>query len=91
MTADDLAQMLGNESDLTERQAEPPATYQVRKGDTFYRIATNLYGHGRFARLLVLKNKHVVPDATKLPIGQRIVLLDGVEADLSSESRVVQR
>lgn len=91
VTADDLARMLGNQSDLTERQADPPATYTIRKGDTFYRIATNLYGNGRLARLLVLKNKHLVPDETKLGIGQRILLLDGVEADLSPESRVVQR
>ncbi len=91
VTADDLARMLGNQSDLTERQADPPATYTIRKGDTFYRIATNLYGNGRLARLLVLKNKHLVPDETKLGIGQRILLLDGVEADLSPESRIVQR
>jgi nucleoid-associated protein YgaU len=91
VTADDLAQMLGNESDLNEHQVDPPATYTIRKGDTFYRIATNLYGNGRLARLLVLKNKHLVPDETKLGIGQRILLLDGVEADLSPESRVVQR
>ena len=91
VTADDLARMLGNQSDLTERQVAPPATYTIRKGDTFYRIATNLYGDGRMARLLVLKNKHLVPDETKLGIGQRILLLDGVEADLSPESRVVQR
>ena len=91
VTADDLAQMLGNGSDLVERQAKPPATYTVREGDTFYRIATALYGDGRFARLLLLKNKHLVPDETKLRIGQRIVLLDGVEANPGPDSRVAQR
>jgi len=91
VTADELAQMLGNRSDLTERQPEPPATYTVCKGDTFYRIATNLYGDGRFARLLILRNKHLVPDETRLQIGQRIVLLDGVEATPAPGSGVARR
>lgn len=91
VTADELAQMFGNRSDLTERQPEPPATYTVCKGDTFYRIATNLYGNGRLARLLILKNKHLVPDETRLQIGQRIVLLDGVEANPAPGSGVARR
>ena len=91
VTADELAEMLGNRSDLTERQPEPSATYTVCRGDTFYRIATNLYGDGRFARLLILKNKHLVPDETRLQIGQRIVLLDGVEANPAPGSGVARR
>lgn len=91
VTADELAQMFGNRSDLTERQPQPPATYTVCKGDTFYRIATNLYGNGRFARLLVLKNKHLVPDETRLKIGQRIMLLDGVDATPAPGSGVARR
>ena len=91
VTADDLGQMLGNQSDLLERQTKPPAMYEVCKGDTFYRIATNLYGDGRLARLLFLRNRHLVPDETKLRIGQRIVLLEGVEANPVPDSRVAQR
>ncbi len=91
VTAEELGQMLGNRSDLLERQTKPPAMYKVRKGDTFYRIATNLYGDGRLARLLFLKNRHLVPDETKLQIGQRIVLLDGVGATPAPDLRIARR
>jgi nucleoid-associated protein YgaU len=80
VTAEELADMLGNRSDLVEAPSPLPATYTVREGDTFYGIAERLYGNARYAPLLHLKNKHLVPDATKLRAGQRIVLLEGVEA-----------
>jgi len=80
VTAEDLADMFGARSDLSEAPSPPPATYTVREGDTFYGIAGRLYGNARYAPLLHLKNKHLVPDATKLRTGQRIVLLEGVEA-----------
>jgi len=80
VTAGELAEMLGNRSDLVEAPSPLPATYTVRGGDTFYGIAERLYGNARYASLLHLKNKHLVPDATKLRAGQRILLLEGVEA-----------
>ncbi|GAF76509.1 unnamed protein product, partial [marine sediment metagenome] len=80
VTAGELAEMLGNRSDLVEAPSPLPATYTVQRGDTFYGIAERLYGNARYGRLLHLKNKHLVPDATKLRAGQRIVLLEGVEA-----------
>ena len=80
VTAGELADMLGNRSDLVEAPSPLPATYTVREGDTFYGIAERLYGNARYAPLLHLKNKHLVPDATKMRAGQRIVLLEGVEA-----------
>ncbi|MCX5647582.1 MAG: LysM peptidoglycan-binding domain-containing protein [Planctomycetota bacterium] len=85
VTADELAEMLGNRSDLVEAPSPLPATYTVRAGDTFYGIAERLYGNARYASLLHLKNKHLVPDATKLRAGQRIVLLEGVEAAAAGE------
>jgi nucleoid-associated protein YgaU len=80
VTAAELAEMLGNRSDLSEAPSPLPATYTVQRGDTFYGIAERLYGNARYASLLHLKNKHLVPDATKLRAGQRILLLEGVEA-----------
>ena len=80
VTAEELADMLGRRSDLVEAPSPLPATYTVQQGDTFYGIAERLYGNARYAPLLHLKNKHLVPDATKLRAGQRIVLLEGVEA-----------
>jgi len=85
VTAGELAEMLGNRSDLVEAPSPLPATYTVREGDTFYGIAERLYGNARYAPLLHLKNKHLVPDATKLRAGQRIVLLEGVEAAAAGE------
>ena len=80
VTPEELADMLGRQSDLVEAPSPMPATYTVQPGDTFYGVAERLYGHGRYASLLHLKNKHLVPDPTKLRAGQRIVLLEGVEA-----------
>ena len=91
VTAEEVGQMLGNRSDLLERQTKPPAMYKICKGDTFYRIATNLYGDGRLARLLFLKNRHLVADETKLQIGQRIVLLDGARATPAPDLRIARR
>jgi nucleoid-associated protein YgaU len=85
VTAGELAEMLGNRSDLVEAPSPLPATYTVRAGDTFYGIAERLYGNARYASLLHLKNKHLVPDATKLRAGQRIVLLEGVEPAAAGE------
>jgi nucleoid-associated protein YgaU len=85
VTADELADMLGNQSDLVEAPSPMPATYTVQRGDTFYGIAERLYGNARYAPLLHLKNKHLVPDATKLRAGQRIVLLEGVESGAAAE------
>ena len=81
VTAADLARMLGTQSDLVEQPARAPATYTVQPGDTFYGISKKLYGDGRYARLLHLKNRHLVPEASKLRVGRQIVLLDGVNND----------
>jgi len=91
VNAQELARMVGNQSDLLEQPSKAPATYRVRKGDTFYHIATNLYGDGRLARLLILRNKHLVPDETKLKVGQRIVLLDGVAVTGTTDLAMAHR
>jgi len=81
VTADDLARMFGTQSDLVEWPARSPSTYKVQPGDTFYGIAKKLYGDDRYGRLLQLKNRHLVPEASKLRVGRQIVLLDGVNND----------
>jgi nucleoid-associated protein YgaU len=81
VTVEDLEKMYGAQSDLVEQPVKPAGTYTVQAGDTFYGIATKLYGDGtKYGRLLYLKNQHLVPDVSKLRIGQRIVLLDGASA-----------
>ena len=78
-------------SDLVEQPVKPVGTYTVQSGDTFYRIASKLYGDGpKYSRLLALKNQHLVSDPSKLKVGQRIVLLDGVNATVP-DSAVASR
>ncbi len=77
VTADQLAQVLGNHSDLVEAPAPNPSTYVVQPGDSFHRIAEKVYGDESLGRLLHLRNEHLVPDPLLLQAGQRILLLDG--------------
>ncbi len=80
VTADELEKMLGARTDLVEARRPGPETYTVGKGETFYSIAMHLYGDPKSARLLELRNRHLVPDARHLKVGQRILLLEGLEA-----------
>jgi len=90
VTVQDLGRMYGASSDLVEQPAKAPAMYTVQAGDTFYKIAEKTYGDGsKYWRLLFLKNQHLACDPSKLKIGQRIVLLDGVTA--SSDTAVALR
>jgi nucleoid-associated protein YgaU len=77
VTADQLAQVLGNHSDLVEARGAAPATYVVKPGESFHSIARKLYGDESLGRLLRLKNEHLVPDPLLLQAGQKILLLEG--------------
>jgi nucleoid-associated protein YgaU len=91
VTLQDLEREYGARSGLVEQPVKPVGTYAVQSGDTFYRIASKLYGDGpKYGRLLALKNQHLVSDPSKLRIGQRIVLLDGVNATVP-DSAVASR
>jgi len=81
VTAEELGRMFGRRSDLSEAPAPVSQMYTVKPGDTFYSIGSRMYGDAKFGRLLYLKNQHLVPDETRLKVGQRILLLDGVEDD----------
>ena len=74
LTADDVGRMSGA---TTDTPAPAGKTYAIQAGDTFNKIAAKLYGDGsKYGKLLAQKNPGV--DPTRLKIGQRIVLLDGV-------------
>ena len=91
VTLQDLERQYGARSDLVEHPVKPVGMYTVQSGDTFYRIASKLYGDGpKYSRLLALKNQHLVSDPSKLKVGQRIVLLDGVNATVP-DSAVASR
>ncbi len=65
--------------------ADDTPTYTVRKGDTFYSIAREVYGDLSAAKRLMQKNRDRVPDARRLRIGQTILLLDRKETAAESE------
>ena len=88
VTAEELGEMLGRQSDLVELADPPSQTYTVNRGETFYSIAQRLYGSPRYARLLQAKNKHLVSDPRQLREGQKILLLDGAPA---GEEQVAMR
>jgi len=91
VSLDDLAQMYRVQSAPAKQPARPSADYTVQAGDTFYGIAAKLYGDGnKYGRQLYLKNQQQVSDPTKLKIGQRLALLDGVNTTVS-EMAVAQR
>ena len=90
-SARDAGRIVGDQSDLLETPAKPPATYAIQQGDTFMKIAARMYpGDARAARLLYLKNQHLVPDERRMKVGQRVLLLDG-DAPSSSELAVAKR
>jgi len=77
VTLDELARRFRvrlDEGDLTPEPLSAPATYTVRKGDTFYGIARKVYGDPARAADLVRANRDRVPDPTRLRVGQTIVL-----------------
>jgi hypothetical protein len=76
--APDLGRIAAGLSDFPETPSKPPPTYTIQQGDTFMKVAAKFYpGDGRAARLLSLKNQHLVADEKRLRIGQSILLLDG--------------
>jgi len=77
VTLDELARRFRvrlDGGDLAPEPASAPATYTVRKGDTFYSIARKVYGDPARAADLVRANRDRVPDPTRLRVGQTIVL-----------------
>ncbi|MEA3366739.1 MAG: LysM peptidoglycan-binding domain-containing protein [Planctomycetota bacterium] len=79
VTLDDLAHRFRvrlDEGEVAGDPVEPPPTYTVAKGDTFYGIARKVYGDASLARKLVRKNRGRVPDARRLRVGQKILLLE---------------
>jgi nucleoid-associated protein YgaU len=81
-TLDDLARRFKvrlDEGEVVDDPAAPPPTYTVQKGDTFYSIARKVYGDASLAARLVRTNRDRVPDARRLQVGQKILLLKDVQ------------
>jgi len=91
----DLADRFHVRLDLTDPAPSGPAAYTVRKGDTFYSIARELYGDERLGKDLAKANAKTVSDPRKLRVGQELVLLRNVkpvsQTDPGSGTVVAQR
>jgi nucleoid-associated protein YgaU len=81
VNADEVGRMFGARSDLAESPVVVPQMYVIQPGDTYSRIGSRVYGDSKYGKLLLLKNQHLAPDETKLKVGQKILLLDGVESN----------
>jgi len=81
VNAEEIGRMFGTKSDLADGPTVVPQMYVIQSGDTFSRIGSRVYGDARYGKLLLLKNQHLAPDETKLKVGQKILLLDGVESN----------
>jgi nucleoid-associated protein YgaU len=84
VSLDDLARRFKVGLDEGAAPAEP-VTYTVKKGDTFYSIALQVYGDASLAAKLHERNRDRVPDARRLRVGQTIRLLDTVQTASRSD------
>lgn len=67
-------------NDAPRREATPPRTHTVRRGDTFEGIAKRMYGDGTKWRAIAAANPTV--DERRLPLGRELVIPSlPVEAD----------
>jgi len=93
LTAKELAEVAGRQNGLQElfvrAKTVAERTYTVQPGDSFYGIARKLYGDVSKARLLMVKNRHLVSDPRRLRIGQKILLLDGAVSVSLQDARSV--
>ena len=91
----DLAERFRVRLEVTDPAPARPASYTVRKGDTFYSIARDMYGDERLAKDLAEENRKTVADPRKLRVGQELVLLADVkpvsQSDPGSDAVVAQR
>jgi nucleoid-associated protein YgaU len=85
VSLDDLARRFKVGLDDGAAAPAEPASYTVKKGDTFYSIALQVYGDASLAAKLHERNRDRVPDARRLRVGQTIRLLEHVQTASRSD------
>lgn len=57
---------------MAEDQFDATQYYQVKKGDTLWKIAENFYGDGELYKKIFEANTDILKDPNKIQIGQKL-------------------
>lgn len=63
--------MIGGEK-MAEDQFDATQYYEVKKGDTLWKIAENFYGDGKLYKKIFEANTDILKDPNKIQIGQKL-------------------
>jgi len=72
----DFSDVEGGSSSAGSAPAHPTAarTYEVKKGDSLWKIAAHVYGDGNKWKLIAAANKELVPDPDRIKPGQVLTI-----------------
>jgi len=57
---------------MADEQWDAKQYYEVRKGDTLWKIAENFYGDGKLYKKIFEANTDILKDPNKIQIGQKL-------------------
>jgi len=59
-------------SKVAENQFDATQYYEVKKGDTLWKIAENFYGDGKLYKKIFEANTDILKDPNKIKVGQKL-------------------
>jgi len=57
---------------VAENQFDATQYYEVKKGDTLWKIAENFYGDGKLYKKIFEANTDILKDPNKIQVGQKL-------------------
>ncbi|MBN1474123.1 MAG: LysM peptidoglycan-binding domain-containing protein [Syntrophaceae bacterium] len=57
---------------MAENEFDATQYYEVKKGDTLWKIAENFYGDGKLYKKIFEANTDILKDPDKIQIGQKL-------------------
>ena len=57
---------------MAENQFDATQYYEVKKGDTLWKIAENFYGDGKLYKKIFEANTDILKDPNKIQVGQKL-------------------
>jgi len=57
---------------VAENQFDATQYYEVKKGDTLWKIAENFYGDGKLYKKIFEANTDILKDPNKIKVGQKL-------------------